>query len=196
MDSSKVQLSAEEMDLVRNRQWILTKQAVTEKLYELFGAVASEMQDRMNAHREDFSEEVINSSPKISKGELYKNFPWVVLDYPRVFSKTDVFALRCFFWWGAYFSFSIHLRGEYLRRYGPLLLQEIRNGQFEGWKVAVDGDEWNFDLADYDNAKSLASKGKSYDQFLKLSVKIDFEEWNGLQKKLVDNFAWLMQKLV
>ena len=38
--------------------------------------------------------EMLFHSPKISKGENYKGLPYVMLDYPRCFGKTDIFAIR------------------------------------------------------------------------------------------------------
>ena len=40
----KIQLSAEEMQLVCNREWILTKHRIIEKVYQLFGSLSAKMQ--------------------------------------------------------------------------------------------------------------------------------------------------------
>ena len=61
--------------------------------------------------------------PKISKGEKYKGLPWVMLDYPRIFGKEDIMAIGTRFWWGHYFSVTLHLKGGYLRTYLPVILR-------------------------------------------------------------------------
>ena len=91
---AKVQLSAEEMRLVRDAAWILTKNSVMGKVVAMFGELSGGWKE-----------------PKISKGENYKGLPWVMLDYPRVFGKEDVYAIRTFFLWGHAFSITLHLKG-------------------------------------------------------------------------------------
>ncbi|MEI9808974.1 MAG: hypothetical protein WDO16_14545 [Bacteroidota bacterium] len=61
--------------------------------------------------------EVIKISPKISKGENYKGLPYLVLDYPRYFEKDNHFAVRSMFWWGNFFSSTLHLSGIYKKKY-------------------------------------------------------------------------------
>ena len=50
MNKTKIQLSAEEMKLVLNGDWILTKNRVIEKVYALFGELALGMQSYISAH--------------------------------------------------------------------------------------------------------------------------------------------------
>ena len=35
--TAKIQLSPEEMELVKNKEWILTKHIITKKVFEMFG---------------------------------------------------------------------------------------------------------------------------------------------------------------
>lgn len=57
--------------------------------------------------------EIAGSQPKISRGEKYLGLPWVMLDYPAVFAKHNVFAVRTMFWWGNFFSVTLHISGTY-----------------------------------------------------------------------------------
>jgi len=43
MNESKIQLSAEEWQLVQNSGWILTKHRIIGKVYQLFGHLADDM---------------------------------------------------------------------------------------------------------------------------------------------------------
>jgi hypothetical protein len=109
--------------------------------------------DKLQAFREatgDLPDDVVScweNGPKISKGENYKGFPWVVLDYPRNFGKEDVFAVRTMFWWGHYFSVTLHLKGRFKRVFlGPIrerlgLLADAR------FHICVSEDEWRHELA-------------------------------------------------
>ena len=89
MNVAKIQLSAEELSLVQNAGWLLTKNTIIEKVYALFGDIAhlslsrfSGMRDNLNANPAILLSEVLIPSPKISRGENYGGLPWVMLDYP------------------------------------------------------------------------------------------------------------------
>ena len=43
MNVAKIQLSAEELSLVQNAEWLLTKNTIIEKVYAMFGELAHDM---------------------------------------------------------------------------------------------------------------------------------------------------------
>src|SRR5688572_20484305 len=110
---TNVKLSKEELGMVTDAGLILTKNRIIQKVYDLFGEVSMVYQQQ----HDRFPVEVVAVSPKISRGENYRGLPWVMLDYPRRFSQADVFAIRSFFWWGGFFSFTLQLKGSYLHQY-------------------------------------------------------------------------------
>ncbi|MFK5012123.1 hypothetical protein ACI4AC_27485, partial [Klebsiella pneumoniae] len=87
-------------ELVNNADWILTKNLIIEKVYELFGRVAAEYIDIYKKFPDFERSTLFALSPKISKGEQYLQLPYVMLDFPRNFTDNDFFAIRTFFWWG------------------------------------------------------------------------------------------------
>jgi hypothetical protein len=91
MADTNVKLSAQELGLVTNRDWLLMKRDILEKAASLLASV----QDRMDAHTRLQtalrSYALPATMPKISKGENYRGFPYLVLDHPRVL------AVRMFF---------------------------------------------------------------------------------------------------
>src|SRR5262245_43273102 len=104
MNRAKIQLTADELTLVQNADWLLTKNNIIEKVFEMFGDVAAGAGDIFKQHSASLPQEAFVQSPKISKGEKYLGLPYVMLDYPRLFTKDDVFAIRTLFWWGNFFS--------------------------------------------------------------------------------------------
>jgi hypothetical protein len=50
---------------------------------------------------------------KISRGENYQLLPYIILDYPSYFSRNNIFAVRTMFWWGNFFSITLHLSGDH-----------------------------------------------------------------------------------
>lgn len=92
---------------------ILTKNSVLQKTTALLEGV-QEAQLQSQKEKETFlPAEIFSVPPKISRGENYEGLPWLVLDYPRLFTRTDTFAIRSFFWWGRFFSSTLQLSGFY-----------------------------------------------------------------------------------
>ncbi|MFN3346119.1 MAG: hypothetical protein ACK412_10770 [Chloroherpetonaceae bacterium] len=54
---------------------------------------------------------------QIAKGENYEGYPYVMLDFPKQFSKESIFTFRTLFWYGHSLIFSIILAGEHLEHY-------------------------------------------------------------------------------
>jgi hypothetical protein len=106
---SKITLSETEFALVRNSEWFFTKATIINKVFSIFNTVLDTIRPMVEIHPAAISE----PSPKIFKGENYKGLPWVMLDYPRLFSESDVCAIRVMFWWGNYFVITLHLKGKY-----------------------------------------------------------------------------------
>jgi hypothetical protein len=111
-EDAKIALSEKELELVCSTDWILTKHSVIEKVYRLFGSLALSMQGFVEENKTILPAIVSASNPKISRGENYLKFPYVMLDYPRHFTKEDSLAIRTLFWWGNFFSINLHLSGS------------------------------------------------------------------------------------
>jgi hypothetical protein len=119
-EKTKVTLSAGELAIASDRDIILTKRKVMESASQLF---SGQIPFISNAFPQQVKEELLGIvHPKISKGENYKGFPYVIMDYPALFSKDNVFALRTMFWWGNFFSITLHLSGNIRNNIRKLLL--------------------------------------------------------------------------
>jgi hypothetical protein len=103
----------EERALLVQKDFFILKKAITGKLMDLFGLLNNAIMIENQQYRKLLPEEVFLTAGKISKGENYRGFPWMVLDSPRIFNKTDVFAFRSMCWWGNEISFTLHLSGKY-----------------------------------------------------------------------------------
>ncbi|MEP6749005.1 MAG: hypothetical protein ABJB86_14835 [Bacteroidota bacterium] len=198
MDESKIQLSEEEMKLVSNSEWILTKHRVIEKVYRLFGNLSMQMQSFLEAHENVLPPGVLQIPPKISKGEQYEAMPYVVLDYPRLFSKEDVFAIRSFFWWGNYFSITLHLKGKFYEQWYKKIARAVTEKQLEGFYYSCAGNEFSFDLSGKNyfscDRINIFYDGKTGPQpFLKISYKISFEQWDTAEQRLMEAFKRFMR---
>jgi hypothetical protein len=199
MNEAKIQLSPEELDLVENGDWILTKNTIISKVYLLFGNLAEKMKVKLDCIN---SPDLTNkTNPKISKGENYNGLPYVILDYPRIFLKEDIFAIRTLFWWANYFSVTLHLKGSYK----DLFIERIKENRAllaeKDFYISISGDEWmhELDLKNY-LPLSLTDRDTFEDiscrhSFLKISVKFDLNRWNESETLLINAFTNLLQSL-
>ncbi len=190
MSSAKIHLSAEELQMVQNAQWLLTKNIIIEKVYTLFGELAAENRQWVQEQPAFLPVEILLLSPKISRGEKYKGLPYVMLDYPRCFGKEDVFAIRTFFWWGNFFSITLHLKGQYQRLFLPSLIKHWPLLSANNFLLSITGDEWehdqnggNFssiqDTITNEQALKLTSAA-----FIKLSCPVALSRWNDAKEIL------------
>lgn len=124
-----------------NTGWILTKHRIIEKVYALFGQTAEILQQRVAAQTA-LPEAARSSTPKISRGENYRQLPWVMLDYPRVFSKTDTLAIRTFFWWGQGFSVSLQVSGCWQPALEAALREQGNALAEKGYWICVHHEPW------------------------------------------------------
>ena len=197
MNAAKIQLSAEELSLVQNAHWLLTKNTIIEKVYTLFGDIAHQMRDNLNANPAILLSEVLIPSPKISRGENYGGLPWVMLDYPRLFNRQDTFAIRTMFWWGHYFSVTLHLKGEMQKVFGPALNRHTKQLAAAGFHMATEGDEWRHELEGghyIPVTEGCYDPGREY-AFVKLSATIPLDKWEKAPELLPGLSRMLLQVL-
>lgn len=135
MQNAKLGLSAEERRLVLDPGIILTKNRIIDKVYALFGTMADELRALPWPEGTDLA------SPKIARGENYRGLPFVMLDFPRLFSSQHVMAIRTHFWWGNYISVVLHLKGRYQGEHSGRVGNAFEKLQHGYW-IAVTDDEW------------------------------------------------------
>ncbi len=184
---ANVKLSPRELDIVCNADLILTKNNIIAKVYDLFGSLSE-----YNVSRADqfLAEEIKNISPKISKGENYEGLPWVMLDYPRYFTANDVFAIRTYFWWGNFFSITLHVKGKFQQQF------QINNFKSENsdWYLCCNEVEWQHHFRE--NNFKLLNEFSDEDIrkliFIKLAKKIPLNQWDDVETFLKKAFVTIL----
>ncbi|MEN9684325.1 MAG: hypothetical protein RLZZ28_111 [Bacteroidota bacterium] len=200
MSPAKVMLSAKERDLVTSTDWILTKNEVIGKVYLLFGGLNEAYLQLAASFPALIAEKNYFASPKIAKGEQYRQLPWVMLDQPRMFSAENVLAVRSFFWWGNFCSITLHLSGTYLEKYAGALKNYFA-GQHSinesGWYYCISANAWehHFDADNYVPLREehiLEPMGKP---FIKIAKKIPLQEWDRVSLFFMENYQQILQML-
>lgn len=141
MAGANLKLSEEELALAANASVMLMKNAVIEKVNLLFGRLSVAQPAVLQPlHRE--LEAALEVPAKISRGESYRALPYLVLDYPRYFRPHDVMAIRTMFWWGNFFSVTLHLKGNYREQFSDRILQRRQQIGEKGFHACIAPEEW------------------------------------------------------
>lgn len=186
-------LSLYEMQLVTDSRALLTKSIIIKKVYEFFGKLSEEYKNVLN-NKMSGIENFIH--PKISRGENYLGLPYVILDFPRQFGKTDVFAIRSFFWWGNFFSITLHLAGQYHRRYAFAVQNAISNQRLKEWYIGTENEwEHHFESNNYLSLSAQADCLVAELPFIKLAKKIPLTKWDETESFFTENFKLLLEIL-
>ncbi len=202
MNTTKVTLSPKELIMVMNTDWILTKNAIIQKVCDLFGGL-SQVYDTV-LHKYDVSNiySFDSHSPKISKGEKYKGLPWVMLDYPRHYTKTDSFGIRSFFWWGNFCSITIQLSGCFQQHFVNSIQLYFQQKKLDvmadsGWFICIGKDAWKHDFENnnYEPISEKMLKALPQLPFIKLTKKIPLQEWDQLDNFFEQNYEEIMLML-
>ena len=133
---------------------------------------------------------IATGDPRVSRGENYRGLPWVMLDYPRVWGREDVFAIRTMFWWGHAFSVTLHLKGRYQALYLDVIRRHWERLAAAGFFVSINEDEWRHEhtpevfapMGGAMGAGGGAGGGGATEipdgrEFLKLSAAVGLNRW-------------------
>ncbi len=131
-----------ELRCLQDTRFLRTKATATQKVQQLLNQTLDELQQYLAAHPRAFPAEVQTRAGKLSRGENYRGFPYLVLDYPRQFSQDDVFALRTMFWWGHFFSITFQLGGASWSRFRPAVQRNLWQLSGKSLWLGVNDDPW------------------------------------------------------
>ena len=196
MPDTNVELSKNESELVINSEFILTKNRIIEKVYTLFGLLSEDYKIKLLSCKTILPSEVYSSSPKIYKGENYLNLPYVMLDYPRVFLKENVFAIRSFFWWGNYFSITLQLGGRFLQACRIRVEANLKNEVNGDYFICINDAPWehHFEESNYQSLKTIDSIETILNKpFIKIAKRHSLSEWNDAATFYRSNYENLLQ---
>jgi hypothetical protein len=198
---AKIQFSELEQSLMQNAEWILTKNAVLEKMKWLLQQCQDEQTALFENRESSLPAEIFITPPKISKGENYNGLPWLMLDHPRHFEKQTAFAIRTLFWWGNFFSITLHLSGKYKEQYAGKIISQYDMLGKNNFHLCISNDEWehHFEKTNYCAVNEINNdafeQSISEKSFIKLSVRIDLYQWENLPEQVVSITKTIMKML-
>ena len=180
--------------MVGSERFILTKNRILQKMMHLMG----ELKQAYDPLLTEISLPEGTASAKISRGENYKGFPWMMLDHPRYFSGKETMAIRSFFWWGHYFSISLQLSGQPKEKATPRILENFKELRKANYYLCVHKNPWQHDLGKpyYRSLKKMTEEEFheliTTKEFIKLSARMELKKWEGVVRPMRKRFAYLL----
>lgn len=205
MNKAKIRLSKKEQQLVQNADFILTKNQIIQKAKRLLEQLQEDFTEYLKTEDFNLPQAVRSSVPKISRGENYLGLPFLILDYPRCFSKESIpprdantFAIRTMFWWGNFFSITLHLSGTFKKSVEQTIIHFHSLLQKEKFFISVNDDEWehHFEKNNFARIDTLSKisfvKTIKKNNFLKIAYNIPLKKWDETAEKLFHHFKMLI----
>lgn len=196
MEAAKIQFSTEELLLVQNSELILTKNRIIEKISQGLGSLVLQMQQEVRK-RTLIYDAFDHSGPKISRGEKYQGLPYLMLDYPRMFDKEHILAIRTFFWWGYFCSITLHVKGRYQLPVSERISNGLDRLKEKNFYISLRGDEWDHNITGraYQplTVASVNMEELRKGNFIKLSSKAEIGQWDVMEKELFEYFIELLK---
>lgn len=118
-------------------------------------AILKKVESRLTKLKEAMSIELLSCTSQlpsgtdikkgqIARGENHNGFPFLSLDIPQNFSKTEMFTYRTLFWWGHYLGFSMILKGEQLKTYFQRLAENCNEPAFQNVYLSLAPNPWEW----------------------------------------------------
>jgi len=105
------------------------------------------------------------------------------------------------FWWGNFFSTTLHVSGQYKDAYVERIIGSFAYLQQKKFYICINGDEWqhHFEESNYTSIEEMNDsdfeKITRNNSFIKLAKKISLDQWNDAGAKLADVFIQLIHIL-
>lgn len=169
----QVNYSAKSLSLLANEDVIRLKNKLIKQIELHLQAIGNQF-----AAKHPYLQK-ISPPPKVSKGEKHQGLPYLVLDFPRLFSQKDILAIRTVVWWSKHISISLILKGKYLDESLNKIRKQHANGKLNGLYVKYSGDLWSNRIVGKVNNQTKLPQEL---EFIKISFKFPLHELPELDK--------------
>ena len=198
MKSAKIIVSEDEMNLVLNKEWLYLKRSVTGKAFDFLGMLHQSYNGIAQEHSGQLGYLPINRMGKISRGENLEGLPYLILDYPALFSKEKIMAVRTLFWWGHFFCISLHLGGLNVTEAQTIpWIEFFKKHEFF---INNSGNEWNYEFGS-NGFQTFVAQNKMYataiskNGIFRVAQKCALNDWHAAENKLLHAFKIIIAYL-
>ncbi|MCF6268901.1 MAG: hypothetical protein L3J41_04255 [Melioribacteraceae bacterium] len=186
-------LTDKELSMIEDKDFLITKIKIISEIENLMRNTKDRLLEVMEREKSSFLSKPEFNKGKVYKGEYYRELPFVTLDFPSIFTKENVFAYRTMFWWGNFFSATLHLQGEYLDIHRAKFLSSFDMLLHQDIYICVGETPWEYHYGK-ENYVKLSSHHKEMfenSSFIKLSKRIPLEQIDSVPQISSSFFLYL-----
>jgi hypothetical protein len=136
--------TSHEMQMLNHVEVFIHKPGIMKKGEKLLTELGEGMMEELSRSKINFPPGTKLDKTQLARGENNNGFPFLSLDIPQMFSRTEMFTFRTLFWWGHYLGFSLILKGERLPLYANKLIQNINNPAWSDVYLATTPTPWEW----------------------------------------------------
>ena len=173
---SKEIFDEKELSFLSDVEILKYRETAYEKVKQLLREVKSRLEPKVNSLHNLLPSGSLTQGGKISKGENLQGLPYLILDYPRFKKGEELILFRTMFWWGNYFSVTLHLQGN-LASHAFANLSQVSFDPSSRFSVDED---WNHDVNSYLHDAESVGQINNEPRVLKIARTIPLTNSNDL----------------
>jgi len=147
--------SGREIEMINVVEVFRQKPAIMKKAEDYLNQLKQALIEETAHSQKLFPPETDLTKGQLVRGENHKGFPFLSLDMPKKFSRSEMFTYRTLFWWGHYLVFAFILKGEKLPQYLNRLLAGKHGPAAGAIQFACHKTPWEWEWTS-DNFKNVA----------------------------------------
>ena len=203
-NNSKIMLTKSEQNALSNLQFFSDKNTATNKIQQQFHFLKDKLNNVAINSSSIIPKEADSINGRIFKGENYKGLPYIILDFPRLFSQNNVFSFRNMCWWGMHYSFTLHVSGESFELHRQKIINNIHRLKGKEFFFCINDNPWeyHYEASNYIFLDDLLINGTSeieryvlLKDFMKLSRKLPINAFDDMPDYGEETFNYCIDLL-
>ena len=136
--------SDEEFAALENTQFFEAKTAATARMKGVFEELREALRPELPPNGWLCAGAVDTARGQLTTGEDYLGLPYVVLDFPKCFSREEFLTMRTLFWWGHYVAYALIMQGAWLAAAVERVAESLAELEAAGVEATVAEDPWDW----------------------------------------------------
>jgi hypothetical protein len=145
---NSIHWSNHEWDLIKVTEIFRHKPDIMKKAESYLEELRSLLAAELKTYPKPYPADTDLIKGQIARGENHKGFPFLSLDLPQKFSKTEFFTYRTLFWWGHYLGFSLILKSPDLDTFSNRLQENRQDAACENVYLSQHTSPWEWEFSE------------------------------------------------
>lgn len=186
---SNISFNNEDIEILSDKDFLLKKKVLSDEVIRLFKVISEEIkQELLRSSNPIWSSQFAG---KISKGQYYKDLPYIVSDYPRRIDDNGICLFRIIFLWGREFSCNFLATGIVFKNLKNAIENNLMDIDQNAYRYSIEGSPWEHSILDVDLKKLNHLKNDkklNTADFIKISRALTINKYESLHEICIKMF--------